>query len=324
MQPINRWKEEGWRPLLPRMKFSVITPCLNRVQLIGATIESVIAQDYPNFEHWIIDGGSKDGTLELLKQYRHLRVVSEADRGVYDAMNKGIRLATGEVVILLNSDDLLTQGALPLIADIFRNAVGTMVVSAGCQIFRCAADGAEIEMHRYDEPRRNALSLRNVTIGTPNINARFFRRKVFDQIGEFDLAYPIAADRDFLIRVALRQLPDAPIAKVLYRYRWHAGSLTMNSGTDSLLLGMQDGRRIIARTIQNSPVSRKQLACLGQWGRECQATEVMIHGLQGRFRKALSTWVEGMRQDPRFFFTFFRLGLLAIGRRLRTWWRLRK
>ena len=306
------------------MKFSVITPCLNRVQLLGATIESVIAQDYPNFEHWIIDGGSQDGTLELLKRYRHLQVVSEKDRGVYDAMNKGIRLATGEIVILLNSDDLLAHGAFSLIAEIFRNAVGTMIVSAGCQIFRCTTDGAEVEMHRYDEPRRNVLSLRNVTIGTPNINARFFRRKVFDRIGEFDLAYPIAADRDFLIRAALHQLPDAPIAKVLYRYRWHAGSLTMNAGSDSLLLGMQDGRRIIVRTVPNFAVNREQLACLDQWGRECQATEVMICVLQRRFGKALSIWIEAMRLDPRFFFTFFRLGLLAVGRRLRTRWRLRK
>jgi glycosyltransferase involved in cell wall biosynthesis len=306
------------------MKFSVITPCLNRVQLIGATIESVVAQDYPSFEHWIIDGGSTDGTLDLLKRYRHLHVVSEPDRGVYDALNKGIRLATGDVVILLNSDDLLGPGAFALAADIFHNAVGTMIVSAGCQIFRCTPDGKEIEMHRYDDPHRNALSLRNVTTGTPNINARFFRRKVFDQIGEFDLAYPIAADRDFLIRAALRQVPDAPIAKVLYRYRWHAGSLTMNAGSDSLLLGMKDGRRIIAQTIQNFALNSEQSAYLDQWRRECQATEVMICVVQGQLDKALSTWVEGMRQDPRFSFTLFRLGLLAIGRRLRAWWRLRK
>ncbi|HEX3446485.1 MAG TPA: glycosyltransferase family 2 protein [Chthoniobacterales bacterium] len=306
------------------MKFSVITPCLNRVELIGATIESVIAQDHSDFEHWIIDGGSTDGTLELLKRYRHLRLVSEPDRGVYDAMNKGIRLATGEVVILLNSDDLLARGALSLVADIFRNAVGTMIVSAGCQIFRCTPGGVEIEMHRYDEPRRNALSLRNVTIGTPNINARFFRRKVFEQIGEFDLAYPIAADRDFLIRAALRQLPDAPIAQVLYRYRWHAGSLTMNAGSESLLSGMQDGRRIIARSIQNFSVNREQLACFNRWDRECQATEVMIYAVQGRFHEALSSWLKGLGQDPRFLVTFIRMGLLAIGRRLRTRWRLRK
>jgi glycosyltransferase involved in cell wall biosynthesis len=306
------------------MKFSIITPCLNRAELIAATVQSVIAQDYPDFEHWIIDGGSTDGTLELLKGYQHLKIISEPDRGVYDALNKGIRLATGEIVVLLNSDDLLVPGAFALTADIFRNAVGTMIVSAGCQIFRCTPDGAEVEMHRYDDPRRHALSLRNVTIGTPNINARFFRRKVFDQIGEFDLAYSVAADRDFLIRAALHWVPDAPIAKVLYRYRWHAGSLTMNAGSDSLLSGMQDGCRIIARSIRNFPLNREQLACLNQWGRECQATELMIHGVRGRLREALSTWLEGLRRDPRFFFTTVRMGLLAIGRRLRTWWRLRK
>jgi glycosyltransferase involved in cell wall biosynthesis len=304
------------------MKISVITPCLNRVHLIGATVESVVAQDYSDFEHWIVDGGSSDGTLDQLKRYPHLRVVSEPDRGVYDAINKGIRLATGEIIILLNSDDLLVPGAFSLSADIFRNAVGTMIVSAGCQIFRCTPDGTEIEMHRYNDPRRYALSLRNVTIGTPNINARFFRRKVFEQIGDFDLAYPIAADRDFLIRAALRQLPDAPVAKVLYRYRWHSGSLTMNAGSDSLLSGMQDGRRIIAQTIQNFAVDREQMACLSRWGRECDAMEVMIYAVQGRVRDALLTWLERLRRDPQFLVTFVRLGLLACGRRLRTWWRL--
>jgi glycosyltransferase involved in cell wall biosynthesis len=306
------------------MKISVITPCLNRVKLIGATIESVIAQEYPNLEHLIIDGGSTDGTLGLLRSYRHVRVVSEADRGVYDAINKGIRLATGEVVIFLNSDDLLVPGALALSADIFRNAVGTMMVSAGCQIFRSTSDGREIEMHRYDNPREYALSFRNVTIGRPNINARFIRRKVFDQIGTFDPGYAVAADRDFLIRAALQQVPDAPVGKVLYRYRWHAGSLTMNPGNDSLLIGMEDGQRIIARSIQSYSLLREQLECLHQWGRECQATKVMIFTVQRRLREALAAWIEGLRRDPRFLVTFIRLASLAVGRRLRTWWRLRK
>lgn len=305
------------------MRFSVITPCLNRADLLGATIESVLEQEHNDFEHWIIDGGSTDGTLDLLKRYSHLRVVSEPDRGLYDAINKGIRLATGDVIVLLNSDDLLVAGAFSISAQIFENGIGTMMVSAGSQIFRTNPEGTEIEMHRYADPREYALSLRNVTIGKPNLNARFFRRKVFEQIGDFDLAYSIAADRDFLIRAALRRLPDAPVGKVLYRYRWHPGSLTMSPAGDTLITAMRDGQRIIADSINKFPLSSKDKVFLNQWGRECQATEMMTYAVQGRAREALRICLEGVRRDPRFIITSIRLGLLAIGRRLRTWWRMR-
>ena len=81
-------------------------PCLNRVNLIREAIESVLAQDYPNFEHIVIDGGSTDGTLDVLREYRHLKLISEPDNGLYDAVNKGIRLAQGELIGWLNSDDV--------------------------------------------------------------------------------------------------------------------------------------------------------------------------------------------------------------------------
>ena len=102
-------------------------------------------------------------------------------------------------------------------------------------------------MHRYEDARRYQLSLRNVTLGLPSINARFFRRAVFEKIGDFNLDYPIAADRDLLIRAALAGMPDAPVSRVLYRYRWHSKSLTMNAGDDNLLRGMEDGLTIIQR-----------------------------------------------------------------------------
>jgi glycosyltransferase involved in cell wall biosynthesis len=220
------------------MKISVITPCLNREEFIAEAIESVLAQDYSEYEHWLIDGGSTDRTLTIARRYPHLRVVSEPDHGVYDAFNKGLKLATGDVIALLNSDDLFVPGAFRLCANLFRNAIGTMIVSGGCQIFRRTSAGREIEMHRYEDARRYQLSLRNVTLGLPIINARFFRRTVFEKIGDFNLDYPIAADRDFLIRVALAKLPDAPVSRVLYRYRWHSGSLTMNAGNKTLLEGL--------------------------------------------------------------------------------------
>ena len=171
------------------MKISIITASLNRKEFIGAAIESVLAQNYSDFEHWIIDGGSSDGTLEFLQQYPHLKVHSEPDHGVYDAWNKGIERATGDLITILNTDDVYAPGAFHSCAKIVAASPSVPVVSGGCQIYRTGRRGEEIEMHRYQDPRRYRLSLRNATVGLPIINSRFFRRSLFDELGRFDLAY---------------------------------------------------------------------------------------------------------------------------------------
>ncbi|MBV9998586.1 MAG: glycosyltransferase [Verrucomicrobia bacterium] len=306
------------------MKFSVITPCYNRRDYIAEAVDSVLAQGYADFEHWIIDAGSNDGTLEVLGRYPHLKVVSEPDRGVYDGMNKGLCRASGDVVVLLNSDDILTPGAFHLAAGLLGSTVGTMLVSGGCEIFRTTAAGREVVMHRYLNPRHYQLSLKNVTVGHPLINARFFRRKVFEQIGLFDLRYPIAADRDFLIRAALRGLPDAPVTRLLYRYRWHAGSLTMNAGNASLLQGMQDGLEIARHYLSAGRLAPADAAHFKQWRRESLANEVMIHAVNGALPTAVTTAMRSVAREPLTAVTLARLGTLAVYRRLRTWNRLRQ
>src|SRR5438874_12787766 len=102
-------------------KISVITPSFNSANTIGQTIESVLAQDYKNWEHIVIDGGSKDGTVELLKRHPQLVWVSEKDEGHYHAMNKGIARATGDVIVILNADDWFRPGALRTVAEAFRD-----------------------------------------------------------------------------------------------------------------------------------------------------------------------------------------------------------
>src|SRR4030042_6702378 len=84
---------------------SIITPSLNRVHFINDAIHSIMEQNYAEFEHIIIDGGSTDGTLELLSKYPHLKVTSERDRGMYDALNKGLAKIQGDIVGFLNTDD---------------------------------------------------------------------------------------------------------------------------------------------------------------------------------------------------------------------------
>src|SRR5467141_2466159 len=93
-----------------RPRISVITPCLNGVRYVGEAIESVLKQDYPNMEHIVVDGGSTDGTLEVLSRYHHLSVLKGPDRGVYDALNKALAVAKGELIGILNSDDRYADG----------------------------------------------------------------------------------------------------------------------------------------------------------------------------------------------------------------------
>ena len=103
------------------MKFSIITICYNSEKTIERTIKSVLAQTYKNYEYIIVDGASKDGTLEIVKRFElqfdgRLKWKSEPDKGIYDAMNKGINMATGDVIGIVNSDDWLEADAMIIVA----------------------------------------------------------------------------------------------------------------------------------------------------------------------------------------------------------------
>ena len=104
------------------MKISIITITYNSSKTLATTLESVAAQDYPNIEHIIVDGLSKDNTIEIVKQFPHVaQWVSEKDKGLYDALNKGIQMATGDVVGLIHSDDFLASNdAVSKIAKAFQ------------------------------------------------------------------------------------------------------------------------------------------------------------------------------------------------------------
>ena len=110
-------------------KISIITPVLNRRDFIADAIESVVTQEMDGFsvEHIVVDGLSTDGTRNKLEGYPHLKIIAEKDRGVYDALNKGIRAASGSIIGLLNSDDLFLPATLQHVADAFKSGTAEMV-----------------------------------------------------------------------------------------------------------------------------------------------------------------------------------------------------
>jgi glycosyltransferase involved in cell wall biosynthesis len=210
---------------------SIITPSFNRADMIGQAIESVINQGYSPVEHIIIDGASTDGTLDLLARYPHLKVFSAPDNGMYDALNKGLRLAQGEIIGFLNSDDLYAPGAFNEIMGPFADAT-IDAVAGRAEVFYMDEANKQATLSEIIPACPQDL-LEQTVLSAPGMNAWFFRRRVFDKIGSFDAGYRFAGDREFMIRLALAGMVYERIDRLVYRYRRHPGALTFNwNGTN--------------------------------------------------------------------------------------------
>lgn len=164
--------------------------------------------------------------MQRLARFPHLRVISEPDRGLYDAINKGILVARGDVICLVNSDDLLLPLALSRVVAAFTENSQADAVCGKVQVGSLSDIGETIEIGTIPMLR---LRAQDIISGVPLTNGRFFRRAVFDRVGMFDQRFPILGDRDFLARFYLAGSTTAPIAAAVYRYIRHDSSLTFGS-----------------------------------------------------------------------------------------------
>jgi len=217
---------------------TIITPSLNRAEFIEEAIKSVLNQGYPHIEHLIMDGGSTDSTIDVLAQYSHLRVVIEPDEGLYDAMNKGIMLANGEILGFLNTDDFYEPNVFQSVIKQFQMDLETSAVVGNARVF---IDDPSKGRRTYttDPAIHPGELLYRSTRGASIFNAWFFRKSIFNRLGVFNTHYQYSADRDFLIRMALCNTTYADIPNLLYHYRSHLGSLTFQlkdySETDMMI-----------------------------------------------------------------------------------------
>lgn len=191
------------------MKISIITVCYNSAATIRDAIESVLSQDHVDVEYLIVDGNSKDGTLEIIRSFgdRIARWISEPDGGIYDAMNKGIALATGDVVGILNSDDFyFDNGILSRVAEAFEDL---QVDSVFGDLIFVHPDNLNKVVRTYSSkgwhPGKFARGF------MPAHPTFFVRRKYYERHGLFKTDYKIAADYEMLIRLLY-------VHKLTYRY----------------------------------------------------------------------------------------------------------
>lgn len=178
---------------------SVVTVCYNRLSLLPGCLDSVRRQKHPQTEHVIIDGASSDGSAEFLSQLNHpqLRVRSEPDRGIYDALNKGIRLCTGDVVGFLHTDDLFaSDDVLANVAEAFSDS--SVKIVYGDLNYLAEHDLGRV-VRRWRAGQFHDRSLKRGWM--PPHPTLFVRREVYEQIGFFDPSYRISGDYHSILKI---------------------------------------------------------------------------------------------------------------------------
>lgn len=179
------------------MKISIITVCWNSGKTIEDTIKSVLSQSYKNYEYILVDGKSTDKTLDIIKKYENkfegkLKYISEKDKGLYDAMNKGLKMSTGDIVGIINSDDTLAN------QKVFETVINSIGNNDGIY-----SDLVFMDEETMKTPTRNFIAHKySKHFGWhPPHPTLYLKKYIYDEIGYFNTDYRIAADLDFMMRL---------------------------------------------------------------------------------------------------------------------------
>ncbi len=238
---------------------SVITPVYNGERFIAACIQVVIDQKCSDFEHIIVDGGSTDRTVEIIKQYAskypHIRWISEKDRGQSDAMNKGIAMAKGEILAILNVDDYYEQNVLNRVLELFKELPVPSILVGNCNVW----DGKDqlVAVHKPTNFKlSNLLQGLNVNNYPTNPSAYFYHTSLHQQVGMYLVDEHYAMDLDFLLKAV-------QVATVKYvNEPW--GNWMRYEDTKSMTLWQepQRGEQMLDRIIRTY---RKDLPLFQRW-----------------------------------------------------------
>jgi glycosyltransferase involved in cell wall biosynthesis len=218
------------------MKISIITVAYNAAHTIANALESVAAQTHPDIEHIVVDGASTDRTLEIIERHgQHVsRIISESDKGIYDAMNKGLALATGEIIGFLNADDVYADtGVLKMVSEIMaKNDLDALF-----------GDAEFVSPDRPNQPLRRYRSERfhpeRIAWGwMPAHPALFLKRSVYERFGTFRTDYRIAGDFELVARIFHGgALKYQHVPNVLVRMR--TGGISTGGWRNTLLLNQE-------------------------------------------------------------------------------------
>ena len=219
------------------MKLSIITVTYNSERTLRDTMESILSQTFQDFEYIIVDGASKDATLDIIREYEprfqgKMRYLSEPDKGIYDAMNKGFAMATGDVIGILNSDDFFTsEDVLQAVVDGF---AGEYVDAVYADIHFVGTDDLTKCVRYYSSSVFRPWMMRFGMI--PAHPSFYCRKAVYDQYGSFDTTYRIAAEFEILLRlIFIHRIRTRYVKKDFVTMRL-GGASTTGYGSWSLIM----------------------------------------------------------------------------------------
>jgi glycosyltransferase involved in cell wall biosynthesis len=243
-----------------RPSISVVTPCMNAAATISETLASVATQDYAPLEHIVVDGGSTDGTLDLLRANGSVRWTSEPDEGLSDAVNKGVAMARGDVIGWINADDVYRAGALGRVADAFAAQSQALWAFGRCAIIGSASEEIRPAVTAYKNffLRHWSLPL-HLTHNFVSQPSTFFRRDAFEAVGGLDKRYRYSMDYDLWLRFGEGSAPIV-IDEELAAFRMQEGTLSMTGFEEQFAEHLacarahQDGHR--GAVMVNSALSR--------------------------------------------------------------------
>lgn len=220
-------------------KVSIITPSFNQGQFIEEAITSVLNQNYENFEHIIIDGGSTDNTLEILKKYHHLIWISETDDGQSDAINKGFRIAKGDIVGWLNTDDYY----LPDTFSAASKAFSDRRIDAVYSNFRITDIYGNIQRELITQKSSKWMSLFYCIIPSETL---FFRREILDKGIFIDKQFHISMDKEFIAHVLHSGFRIQKVDAYFAHFRKHSNNKSIETKTVKLIV-KKEGLEIFNR-----------------------------------------------------------------------------
>lgn len=198
-------------------KISIITPSYNQGQFIEETITSVLQQNYPNLEYIVIDGGSKDNTLDIIKKYEPQLAywVSEKDSGQSEAINKGFKRATGDIIAWLNSDDILLPGALQKVAEALTTG-GYDLVNGYTVVID---ENSHILTSHFTLKQKKWYAKRGIYY--VNQPAMFWKRSILDKVGYLKEDFHTEMDKELLIRIFEKNYKIGQLSQILAGFRLH-------------------------------------------------------------------------------------------------------